>query len=230
MPLRLRDKYSPVSYSGCFRLERSPGATCIHWKAPPLHGVHVEWSLLIIGIDVVLGGIRGVRKSLATRSRCARPTAFQCESTRQDACDKAPTKMSVMAQVASRLDRLKPTGRDRRAGMEGGDERGHAEARADKRVGSGAASVEPVGYVEPIDRNLIATYGRDMFRSCSRSGRAWSCHRCCCESLAHTIAAAAGTRRPTGSAASTARCSCRASRICCNSRPRVWYADSGFPG
>ena len=26
------------SCSGCFRLERSPGGTCTHWKAPPYHG------------------------------------------------------------------------------------------------------------------------------------------------------------------------------------------------
>src|SRR5207248_4788671 len=26
--------------SGCFRLERLPGGTCTHWKAPPLHGAH----------------------------------------------------------------------------------------------------------------------------------------------------------------------------------------------
>ncbi len=170
-------------------------------------------------------GNSGRSKKPATRSRCARPTAFQCEPTRQDACDKARTKMSVMAQVASRLNQLKSAGRDQRAGMDGGDEHGHAETRADKRVGAGAASVEAVGYVEPIDWNL-----RDTFRSCSRSGRAWSCHRCCCESLAHTIAAAACTRRSTSSAASTARCSCCASRICCNSSPRVWYADSGLLG
>jgi hypothetical protein len=24
--------------SGCFRLERSPGGICTHWKAPPSHG------------------------------------------------------------------------------------------------------------------------------------------------------------------------------------------------
>src|SRR6266853_3265884 len=28
------------SCSGCFRLERSPGGTCTHWKAPPYHGAH----------------------------------------------------------------------------------------------------------------------------------------------------------------------------------------------
>src|SRR6266436_8459116 len=26
--------------SGCFRLERLPGGTCTHWKAPPFHGAH----------------------------------------------------------------------------------------------------------------------------------------------------------------------------------------------
>jgi len=26
------------SCSGCFRLERLPGGTCTHWKAPPFHG------------------------------------------------------------------------------------------------------------------------------------------------------------------------------------------------
>src|SRR6266550_4347874 len=30
------------SCSGCFRLERSPGGTCTHWKAPPFHGAHPE--------------------------------------------------------------------------------------------------------------------------------------------------------------------------------------------
>ncbi len=28
--------------SGCFRLERSPGGACTHWKAPPSHGAHVK--------------------------------------------------------------------------------------------------------------------------------------------------------------------------------------------
>src|SRR5262249_58459845 len=28
------------SCSGCFRLERLPGGTCTHWKAPPYHGAH----------------------------------------------------------------------------------------------------------------------------------------------------------------------------------------------
>src|SRR5262245_30794289 len=28
------------SRSGCFRLERSPGGPCTHWKAPPFHGAH----------------------------------------------------------------------------------------------------------------------------------------------------------------------------------------------
>ncbi len=28
--------------SGCFRLERSPGGPCTHWKAPPYHGAHCQ--------------------------------------------------------------------------------------------------------------------------------------------------------------------------------------------
>src|SRR5262249_9452840 len=28
--------------SGCFRLERSPGGPCTHWKAPPCHGAHPQ--------------------------------------------------------------------------------------------------------------------------------------------------------------------------------------------
>src|SRR5262249_28273719 len=34
--------YHLHSCSGCFRLERSPGGTCTHWKAPPYHGAHPE--------------------------------------------------------------------------------------------------------------------------------------------------------------------------------------------
>ena len=30
------------SCSGCFRLERSPGGICTHWKAPPFHGAHPQ--------------------------------------------------------------------------------------------------------------------------------------------------------------------------------------------
>jgi hypothetical protein len=31
--------------SGCFRLERLPGGTRTHWKAPPFHGAHPKRSL-----------------------------------------------------------------------------------------------------------------------------------------------------------------------------------------
>ena len=34
--------------SGCFRLERSPGGACTHWKAPPSHGAHVKRTLRIV--------------------------------------------------------------------------------------------------------------------------------------------------------------------------------------
>src|ERR1019366_8521350 len=33
--------------SGCFRLERSPGGTCTHWKAPPLHGSHPKQTFVL---------------------------------------------------------------------------------------------------------------------------------------------------------------------------------------
>jgi hypothetical protein len=33
-----------VLCSGCFRLERSPGGICTHWRAPPFHGAHPERS------------------------------------------------------------------------------------------------------------------------------------------------------------------------------------------
>src|SRR5580704_15063842 len=35
--------------SGCFRLERSPGGTCTHWKAPPCHGAHVKRTSQLVG-------------------------------------------------------------------------------------------------------------------------------------------------------------------------------------
>ena len=34
------------SCSGCFRLERSPGGICTHWKAPPCHGAHPSRTLV----------------------------------------------------------------------------------------------------------------------------------------------------------------------------------------
>src|ERR1700681_2806716 len=42
-------RLQPLRYlhdcSDCFRLERLPGGTCTHWKAPPLHGArHTKTS------------------------------------------------------------------------------------------------------------------------------------------------------------------------------------------
>jgi hypothetical protein len=37
-------------------LERSPGGTCTHWKAPPFHGAHPIRTLTInFGCDAQLG-------------------------------------------------------------------------------------------------------------------------------------------------------------------------------
>src|SRR5712675_466300 len=39
-------RLQPLRYlhdcSGCFRLERSPGGACTHWKTPPFHGARHE--------------------------------------------------------------------------------------------------------------------------------------------------------------------------------------------
>src|SRR6202048_3010163 len=47
---RLNRRLQPLRYlhdcSDCFRLERLPGGTCTHWKAPPLHGAHPERTSL----------------------------------------------------------------------------------------------------------------------------------------------------------------------------------------
>src|SRR5271169_3973556 len=39
--------------SGCFRLERSPGGTCTHWKAPPSHGARKQRSLVADRVDPI---------------------------------------------------------------------------------------------------------------------------------------------------------------------------------
>src|SRR3984893_17040721 len=45
----LNQRLQPLRYlhdcSGCFRLERLPGGTYTHWKAPPCHGTHPTPSL-----------------------------------------------------------------------------------------------------------------------------------------------------------------------------------------
>jgi hypothetical protein len=41
---RCADKPKAIS-SSCFRLERLPGRTCTHWKAPPCHGAHRTCTL-----------------------------------------------------------------------------------------------------------------------------------------------------------------------------------------
>ena len=40
MPTKASANRHLHSCSGCFQLERLPGGTCTHWKAPPLHGAH----------------------------------------------------------------------------------------------------------------------------------------------------------------------------------------------
>ncbi|WP_426443089.1 hypothetical protein [Bradyrhizobium genosp. P] len=51
-----------LACSGCFRLERLPGGTCTHWKAPPFHGAHPKrtlaahkWHLAGVCIRAIIG-------------------------------------------------------------------------------------------------------------------------------------------------------------------------------
>ena len=63
-PSPIRDalirRLQPLRYlhdcSDCFRLERLPGGTCTHWKAPPCHGAHP--SRTFDRLDVSLKGSR----------------------------------------------------------------------------------------------------------------------------------------------------------------------------
>ncbi len=55
--------------SGCFRLERSPGGPCTHWKAPPYHGAHPQRSFKFTDANV---RFRIAKLTLPTkRSLCA---------------------------------------------------------------------------------------------------------------------------------------------------------------
>jgi hypothetical protein len=46
--------------SGCFRLERLPGGTFIHWKAPPFHGAHPLRTFKVVHPDALpTQGYRG---------------------------------------------------------------------------------------------------------------------------------------------------------------------------
>ena len=61
--------------SGCFRLERSPGGACTHWKAPPSHGAHVLLPLRIATANVASGQVSGpclARRGLRPERRSRR--------------------------------------------------------------------------------------------------------------------------------------------------------------
>src|SRR5271165_6175022 len=49
--------------SGCFRLERSPGGACTHWKAPPSHGAR-KYRSFIVGV------VKSYRPIAALPDRC----------------------------------------------------------------------------------------------------------------------------------------------------------------
>ena len=54
--------------SGCFRLERSPGGACTHWKAPPCHGAHAIADIE----DLLYKRAVSARKRSSLRCWCAR--------------------------------------------------------------------------------------------------------------------------------------------------------------
>src|SRR5271166_4877052 len=68
---QLHRRLQPLRYlhdcSGCFRLERSPGGICTHWKAPPCHGARAsaDASRWVQMRKAVVPPLPGTRSDLA---------------------------------------------------------------------------------------------------------------------------------------------------------------------
>src|SRR4029077_1417758 len=60
--------------SGCFRLERSPGGTCAHWKAPPSHGARNNQTFVRFYLGEMNGRRTLILSTIAVTRR--RPAAF----------------------------------------------------------------------------------------------------------------------------------------------------------
>jgi len=56
------------SCSGCFRLERLPGGTRTHWKAPPFHGARAKRTSPDSGIAGLSSGLFGTSSSADCRA------------------------------------------------------------------------------------------------------------------------------------------------------------------
>ena len=99
--------------SGCFRLERSPGGACTHWKAPPSHGAHVKRPFRIATVQVPVGRGQGDIHVLPTgvtpaKSGSAQEMNFSCVDPgefRRPAFCKGPNRVRC-ATTAPRHSKL----------------------------------------------------------------------------------------------------------------------------
>jgi hypothetical protein len=71
-------RLQPLRYlhdcSDCFRLERLPGGTCTHWKAPPCHGAHPKRTCRPL-LNSLTDGLT-CRWSVIVRRGGSTPTSF----------------------------------------------------------------------------------------------------------------------------------------------------------
>ena len=85
--------------SGCFRLERSPGGTCTHWKAPPSHGARKERSF---PHDSANWPNRSKRKSGAARERIVPPRPISAVGRRALRVNRPCPVPDVLYQIPIR--------------------------------------------------------------------------------------------------------------------------------
>ena len=100
LPRRLQPFRHLHDCSGCFRLERSPGGTCTHWKAPPSHGARKKRSFLE-GLGMARfdphGRLPSVGQEASAQPFGARWTASSPAREPEDRHRPTPTKVSVVA-------------------------------------------------------------------------------------------------------------------------------------
>ena len=85
--------------SGCFRLERSPGGTCTHWKAPPSHGARKERSFPHNSAN---WPNRSKRKSGAARERIVPPRPISAVGRRALRVNRPCPVPDVLYQIPIR--------------------------------------------------------------------------------------------------------------------------------
>src|SRR5215831_7654203 len=80
------------SCTGCFRLERSPGGICTHWKAPPYHGAHPKRTFLLRGYSEGKSAryrLARISTSRSTYRHSAVPRSRRTISSKASACSGA---------------------------------------------------------------------------------------------------------------------------------------------